>query len=180
MLTEIKNLDNMSPEEVEALNATTREDLAESVEKYESDKNATISSALDLLIHVIESETLDVVFIGPAGESIIKVMASPPQKLLEQLFKIGNRAEGAQVTSDADERKLCNILEYICIKPKISFDMWMSGQLSDDVPAKIIFELMKYKLTKHDEMVSEVESFRKDERGSKNLRGVRSAKKGTE
>ena len=168
----MNSIHDMTPNEVNELNEQTRADLNESVEKYETNKTATMSSAIEHLINVTEAETIDIIFSSPAGESVIKVMASPPQKVLEELFQIGSKAEGAQETSPGDERKLCKILEYICIEPKIPFKIWKSGKLSDEIPARIIFELMKHKVTKHETMVAEVESFRPNKRGATNTRGV--------
>lgn len=176
----MSTIDEMTPEEVAALNEQTTADLAESVEEYEVNKSVQVSSAIQTLINVTESETLKVEFYGPAGSSTIEIMVSPPQKMLEDLFKIGGKAEGAQETSDKDDNRLCEILEYICVEPKISFDVWKSGQLSDEIPAKIIFELMKRKATKHEEMVAEIETFRPNKRRAKNLRNKRATKQGAE
>ena len=173
------DINDLTQEEADALNKKTRTDLAESVEQYETKKTAQVSSAIQTLINVTESETHDIEFSGPAGSCTIKVMVSPPQKMLEDLFKIGGKAEGAQETSPEDEDRLCEILEYICVEPKISYDVWKSGQLSDEIAAKIIFELMKHKVSKHDEMVTEIETFRPDKRGSKNLGNKRTTKKTT-
>ena len=175
----MSELDIMTQEEVDALNEKTRGELAESVEAYEDKKTAQVSMAIRTLIEVTESETHDIEFSGPAGSSTIKVMVSPPQKMLEDLFKIGGKAEGAQETSDEDEDRLCEILEYICVEPKIPYDVWKSGQLSDEIAAKIIFELMKHKVSKHDEMVKEIETFRQDKRGAKNPGSKRATKKTT-
>lgn len=175
-MTSIKD---MTEDEVNALNEQTRADLAESVEQYETTKTEVVSSAIEHLIHVTESETIDIKFSGPGGSSIIKVMASPPQKILTDLVRIGDASEDDPETNKKDENRLCEILEYICVSPKIPYDVWMSGDISDEVPARIIFELMKFKMTKHEEMVTEVESFRPDKRGAKNSRGVRTPKKGT-
>ena len=173
----MSELNIMTQEEVDALNEQTRADLAESVEAYETKKTGQVSMAIRTLIEVTESETHDIEFSGPAGSCIIKVMVSPPQKMLEDLFKIGGKAEGSQETSAEDENRLCEILEYICVEPKISYDVWMSGQLSDEIAAKIIFELMKHKVSKHDEMVTEIETFRQDKRGAKNLGSKRTTRK---
>ena len=173
----MSELDIMTQEEVDALNKKTRTELAESVEQYETKKTAQISSAIQTLINVTESETHKIEFSGPAGSCVIKVMVSPPQRMLEDLFKIGGKAEGDQETSPEDETRLCEILEYICVEPKISYDVWMSGQLSDEIAAKIIFELMKHKVSKHDEMVKEIETFRPDKRGATNPGNKRATKK---
>ena len=173
----MSELDIMTQEEVDALNKKTRTELAESVEQYETKKTAQVSSAIQTLINVTESEIYDIEFSGPAGSCTIKVMVSPPQRMLEDLFKIGGKAEGAQETSDEDEARLCEILEYICVEPKIPYDVWKSGQLSDEIAAKIIFELMKHKVSKHDEMVTEIETFRPDKRGAKNPGNKRATKK---
>jgi len=175
----MKPIDKMTPEEVDLLNATTRTELAESVEQYETKKTAQVSSAIQTLINVTESETHNIEFSGPAGSCIIKVMVSPPQRMLEDLFKIGGKAEGAQETSEEDENRLCEILEYICVEPKIPYDVWKSGQLSDEIAAKIIFELMKHKVSKHDEMVTEIETFRPDKRRSTNPGNKRVTRKTT-
>ena len=175
----MKTINELTQEEADALNEKTRTDLAESVEQYETKKTAQVSSAIQTLINVTESETHDIEFSGPAGSCTIKVMVSPPQKMLEDLFKIGGKAEGAQETSAEDEDRLCEILEYICVEPKIPYDVWMSGQLSDEIAAKIIFELMKHKVSKHDEMVTEIETFRSDKRGAKNPGSKRATKKAT-
>ena len=169
----------MTQEEADALNKKTRTDLAESVEQYETNKTAQVSSAIQTLINVTESETHEIVFSGPAGSCTIKVMVSPPQKMLEDLFKIGGKAEGAKETSPEDEDRLCEILEYICVEPKIPYDVWKSGQLSDEIAAKIIFELMKHKVSKHDEMVTEIETFRQDKRRATNPGNKRATKKAT-
>ena len=173
----MKPINELTAEEAEAINRKTRTELAESVEQYETKKNVQVSSAIQTLINVTESETHYVVFSGPAGICKIKVMVSPPQKMLEDLFKIGGKAEEAQETSEEDENRLCEILEYICVDPKISYDIWKSGQLSDEIAAKIIFELMKYKVSKHDEMVTEIETFRQDKRGTTNPGNKRATKK---
>ena len=173
----MKAINELTQGEADALNKKTRVELAESVEQYETKKTAQVSSAIQTLINVTESETHDIEFSGPAGSCIIKVMVSPPQRMLEDLFKIGGKAEGAQETSEEDENRLCEILEYICVEPKISYDVWMSGQLSDEIPAKIIFELMKHKVSKHDEMVKEIETFRPDKRGATNIGNKRATRK---
>ena len=175
----MKAINELTQEEADTLNEKTRADLSESVEAYETQKTAQVSSAIQTLINVTESETHDIEFSGPAGSCTIKVMVSPPQRMLEDLFKIGGKAEGAQETSAEDEARLCEILEYICVEPKISYDVWMSGQLSDEIAAKIIFELMKHKVSKHDEMVKEIETFRQDKRGAKNPGNKRATKKAT-
>ena len=169
----MKAINELTQKEADALNKKTRTDLAESVEQYETKKTAQVSSAIQTLINVTESETHDIEFSGPAGSCTIKVMVSPPQRMLEDLFKIGGKAEGAQETSPEDENRLCEILEYICVEPNIPYDVWKSGQLSDEIPAKIIFELMKHKVSKHDGMVKEIETFRPDKRRPKNTRNMR-------
>lgn len=170
-------INELTAEEAEAINRKTRAELAESVEAYETKKTGQVSSAIQTLINVTESETHEIEFSGPAGSCTIKVMVSPPQKMLEDLFKIGGKAEGAQETSEEDEDRLCEILEYICVEPKIPYDVWKSGQLSDEIAAKIIFELMKRKVTKHEGMVKEIETFRQDKRGAKNPGNKRATKK---
>ena len=173
----MKAIDKLTQKEADAINEKTRVDLEESVEQYETKKTDKVSCAIQTLINVTESETHDIEFSGPAGSCTIKVMVSPPQKMLEDLFKIGGKAEGAQETSLEDEARLCKILEYICVEPIISYDVWMSGQLSDEIAAKIIFELMKHKVSKHDEMVKEIETFRPDKRGATNPGNKRATKK---
>jgi len=175
----MSDINKFTPEKIDALNEKTRAELAESVEAYEDKKTSQISMAIRTLIEVTESETHDIEFSGPAGSCTIKVMISPPQKMLEDLFKIGGKAEDAQETSAEDEDRLCEILEYICVEPKIPYDVWKSGQLSDEIPAKIIFELMKQKVSKHEEMVTEIETFRTDKRGAKNPGNKRATKKTT-
>ena len=167
----------MTPEEADALNKKTRTDLAESVEQYETKKTAQVSSAIQTLINVTESETHDIEFSGPAGSCILKIMASPSQNILKDLFRIGSKNEGDYKVSIEDEDRLCKILEHICIDPKISYDMWKSGQLSDELIATIIFELMKRKVTKHEDMVTEIETFRPDKRRSTNPGSKRATKK---
>ncbi|MHA1290313.1 MAG: hypothetical protein ACTSPB_23265, partial [Candidatus Thorarchaeota archaeon] len=127
----MSDINKFTPEKIDALNEKTRAELAESVEAYEDKKTSQISMAIRTLIEVTESETHDIEFSGPAGSCTIKVMISPPQKMLEDLFKIGGKAEDAQETSAEDEDRLCEILEYICVEPKIPYDVWKSGQLSD-------------------------------------------------
>ena len=170
----------LTQEEADALNKKTRTELAESVEQYETKKTAQVSSAIQTLINVTESETIEIEFSGPAGSCTIKAMVSPPQNMLEDLFKIGGKAEEAQETTPEDENRLCEILEYICVEPNIPYDVWKSGQLSDEIAAKIIFELMKHKVSKHDEMVTEIETFRQDKRRPKNTRNKRATKKTTQ
>lgn len=171
------DINELTQEEADALNKKTREDLAESVEQYETKKTAQVSSAIQTLINVTESETHEIEFSGPAGSCTLKIMASPSQNILKDLFRIGNKSEGDHEVSIEDEDKLCKILEQICIDPKIPYDVWKSGQLSDELIATIIFELMKRKVTKHEGMVKEIETFRQDKRGAKNPRNKRATKK---
>ena len=175
----MKAINQLTAEEAEAINRKTRADLAKSVEQYETKKTAQVSSAIQTLINVTESETHEIEFSGPAGSCTLKIMASPSQNILKDLFRIGNKSEGDQKVSIEDEDKLCKILEQICIDPKIPYDVWKSGQLSDELIATIIFELMKRKVTKHEGMVKEIETFRQDKRGAKNPRNKRVTKKTT-
>ncbi len=175
----MKAIDKLTQEEADTLNEKTRADLAESVEAYETQKTAQVSSAIQTLINVTESETHDIEFSGPAGSCTLKIMASPSQNILKDLFRIGSENKGEQEVSIEDEDRLCKILEHICIDPKIPYDVWKSGQLSDELIATIIFELMKHKVSKHDEMVTEIETFRQDKRGAKNPGNKRATKKAT-
>ena len=169
----------ITQEEADALNVKTRADLAESVEQYEIKKTAQVSSAIQTLINVTESETHDIEFSGPAGSFTLKIMASPSQNILKDLFRIGNQSKEDHEISTEDEDRLCKILEHICIDPKIPYDVWKSGQLSDELIATIIFELMKRKVTKHEGMVKEIETFRPDKRGATNPGNKRATKKTT-
>ena len=169
----------ITQEEADALNKKTRTDLAESVEAYEDQKTAQVSMAIRTLIEVTESETHDIEFSGPAGSCTLKIMASPSQNILKDLFRIGNESKGDHEVSIEDEDRLCKILEHICINPKIPYDVWKSGQLSDELIATIIFELMKRKVTKHEGMVTEIETFRQDKRRPKNPGNKRATKKAT-
>lgn len=172
-------LDDLTPEEIEDLNDQTRAELESDMAESEAKKSAVVSSAIQKLISVTESETTDVVFEGPAGSCTVTVMVSPPQKIFEDLMQIANRSESGE-DSDADQGRMCEILEYVCVEPKISKDVWMSGQLSDEIPARIIVELMKHKVSKHEEMESELKQFRPDERRSKDARVRRAPKNATE
>ena len=172
-------INELTQGEVDALNEKTRVDLAESVEQYETKKKVQVSSAIQTIINVTESETHNIEFSGPAGSCTLKIMASPSQNILKDLFRIGSENKGGQEVSIEDEDQLCKILEHICIDPKIPYDVWKSGELSDELIATIIFELMKHKVSKHDEMVTEIETFRQDKRGAKNPGSKRATKKAT-
>jgi hypothetical protein len=155
-------------------NARVEKELEDGVAEYEETRGAEVSSALAHLIHATESETIDVVFGSGKDAYTIKVMASPPQRILESLTALNDKAPTRK-----DEIALCETLEYICVDPKITSDVWDSGQLSDEIPARIIFELMKHKIVKQDAMEEEIKSFREDKRGTKDTRGVRTPKKST-
>lgn len=175
----MKSIDELTPEEVEDLNDQTREELLDDLEERDEQRAVVVSSAIKNLISVTESEAVDIEFSGPAGSCTITVMVSPPQKIFEDLVKIATTAEKQEKTSSEDTERMCEILEYLCIEPKIPKDVWMSGQLSDDIPARIIVELMKHKALKHDSMESELTSFRQNKRGTKNTRGRRTPKNTT-
>ena len=164
----------MNKETIAEQNARVEQELNDGVTQYEEKRGAEVSSALAHLIHATESETIDVVFGSGEDACTIKVMASPPQRMLESLAALNDKEP-----TRADEIALCDTLEYICVDPKITSDEWDSGQLSDEIPARIIFELMKHKITKQDSMEEEIKSFRKDKRGAKNTGGSRTPKKST-
>lgn len=164
----------MSEETIAEQNARVEQELEDGVTQYEEKRGAEVSSALAHLIHATESETIDVTFGSGKDACTIKVMASPPQRMLESMAGLSRE----NATED-DEIAFCKLLEYVCVEPKISFDVWHAGQLSDEIAAQIIFEIMKRKEIKGSQMEEEIKSFREDKRGTKNTRGVRTPKKST-
>ena len=165
----------MSEETIAEQNARVEKELEDGVTQYEEQRGAEVSSALAHLIHATESETIDVTFGSGKDAYTIKVMASPPQRILESVTALNEKEPTRK-----DEIALCETLEYICVDPKITSDEWDSGQLSDEIPARIIFELMTHKIVKQDAMEEEIKSFREDKRRAKNIRGVRTPKKSTQ
>ena len=158
---------DMSKEEAEALNATTREELDDKVQEGNEKKNIQVSSALQKLINVTESESIKVVFTGPAGEANLEIRANPSQKTMQDLVRISKDAEDGREAKTDDEDKLCKILEYLTIDPVIPFAVWKSGELPEEIAARIIVELVKYKAIKQDDLEDEIGNFRKIRRGAK-------------
>jgi hypothetical protein len=173
------SLDNLTPQEADELNRQTEAELQQDVEQFENERKAVVSSALQHLLDVTEHELIEIPFSSSAGEAILKVKANPPQKTMKDLMRISQAAEKGEETTDEEENRLCRILEDLTIEPKIPFEVWKSGQVPDVIAARIIVELMKHTARQQDEMVEEVESFRKDGRRTKASRNRRDPAKAT-
>lgn len=161
------SLKGLTREEADELNQQTEAELRHDVEQFENERKVVISSALQHLLDVTEHELIEIPFSSSSGEAVLKVKANPSQNIMKELMRISQAAEKGGNTTEADDDRMCRILEDLTVEPKIPFEVWKSGQVPEIIAARIIVELMKHTAVQQDEMVEEVESFRKDRRGSK-------------
>lgn len=150
--------------------------LKRDLESMKDERMEKTSSALSLLMEVTASETIEIIFEAKGKKAKIEIIANPPQKILTELFQAAQKAEQLAISGDAQgdvikqtEERLCEILEYLTVQPKISKAVWQSGELSDEIASRIIFELMKYKVQKREVMEQELIPFRQNRRGAKNF-----------
>lgn len=174
------NLNELTQEEADLLNQQTEAELQRDVAEYERNRQETVSKALSHLLGVVESEFFEIEFTGASTKATLKVRANPPQKVLRDLMEISQKAENGHETTEAEEARLCEILEYLCIEPVIPAEVWKAGQVPDEIAARIIIELGKHKVRKQEEMEQDIKSFRKDGRRSKAAGNGRNPEDATE
>lgn len=174
------DITKLTPEELEEFNRQNEAELKGDLEGMQQEKADKASSALSLLMDVTASETIEIAFEAKGKKATLEIMANPPQKILTELFQTAQKAEKlalAEIAPDKDikrtEDRFIEILEYLTVHPKIPKDVWMSGELSDEIAARIIFELMKYKVQKREAMREDIESFRQNKRRSQDIGNMR-------
>ena len=161
------NLNEITQEEADLLNQQTEAELQKDVAEYERQKTQAVSNALDHLLGVVKSETIEVKFSCSSSEAKLKIKANPSQKVMQDLVRISKAVEQGKQNIEEDEDRLCRIMEDLTVEPVIPFELWKSGEIPEEISARIIIELIKHKATRQEEMEEDIKSFRKDRRRSK-------------
>jgi predicted nuclease of restriction endonuclease-like RecB superfamily len=174
------NLNELTQEEADLLNQQTEAELQRDVAEYERNREEKVSKGLSHLLGVVESEFIEIEFTGATSKAVLKIRANPSQKTFLDLTRISQKAEKGQETTEEEEDRLCEILEYLCIEPVIPAEVWKSGDVPEEIAARIIIELGKHKVQKREEMENDIKSFRKDRRRNEVARNSGSSGKGTQ
>lgn len=171
---------DMTPEELKAQNERIERECLDDIEEKRGERQQEVSTALSHLLGVVESNTIDVEFDGANDTAILKVRASPSQRVMQDIFKMGEAAHNGEGLGSFDEDRVCEILEYLTVDPIIPKAVWMSGDVPDEIAAKVIVSVMLHKVEAQEAIEEDIKNFRKNKRGVKAPRDKRTPAKSTE